>query len=499
MESLVRSKWQNSTSVTGEATSEVAMPAINHLTGTTYAERWGVPRNDTGSTDRTAALQAAIDNTVGKLVLPPGIFRVSSDYLDIIERHGICIEGQGAYDSGEGTCFKIDKADCTLFDCKSTYEMQLKNFMVKGNSVPTSGATIKLGRGTPAYGVSSSLIENVRIEDCYDGIVSTTCNNINIDNLQLRKPYGTAGVKFAGTSSTYRADVMNITRMVADIGTDSTLYAYSDQGNWTATTAYSAGDIVLAPNGNMYICSTGGTSSGTAPTGKGTIGNRSVTDGTVTWQFMTTSSYAHVLHDNYAYTLHMDHARLLNAAYGIRMSDTAATGSSYPTWLRGNDVDCDHSIISGLLAERGEDVMFYDLWISSTQIASGINVGANHRGGLRLINSEVNFSGQHGILLDSGPTGNVIQACQIGHNGRITTNTYDGIALGSTASRFQIIGNRLDARPTSTSNDQRYGVGNNAATNDRYVILGNCGEGSGTGLIADSTNNSTRYVAGNIA
>lgn len=57
---------------------------------------------------------------------------------------------------------------------------------------------------------------------------------------------------------------------------------------WGATTAYSPGDYV-SNGGNYYLCTTGGTSAGSGgPTGT----NSSITDGTVTWGYVTAAAWA---------------------------------------------------------------------------------------------------------------------------------------------------------------------------------------------------------------
>jgi hypothetical protein len=500
MEAFVRSKIGTASLISGGAASEIPMPAILHWTGTTNAERWGLPRNDTATVDRSAALQAAINETTGTLKLPPGRFLMTGAAASIVARHGLIIEGQGSFNDAsathEGTTIVMNKADATAFVFTNCIEVQLRNVaIVCATTVPTSGNGILIDR-TGSFG-GSVLIDNVFLQDVYDGIQLAAANNASLQRVQLRNIFGTSGVRFAGTSPSLRADVLNISGLVCDNPLDNGA-EYQFRGNWAASTAYVAGDMVLS-FGNMYKCNVGGTSGGSGPTSKGTIASRAVTDGTVTWQFAGSSSLAWVQQDSYAYTLNVANARLINGAYGLRTVDGANTGTSYPIWLRAYDVDCDHSILGGVLLERGEDAMLTDLWVSSVQAGNGLTVASTHRGGLRLVQSEVNFSAYHGVVLDSGSTGNMIQASQIGHNSRAANNTYHGIAIGSTATDFQIIGNRLDARPTSTANGQAWGVAVSASTNDRYVIAHNAGRANATGLISDATNNATRVVTGNIA
>lgn len=490
---LRRSENSASTTLPGE----VPMPAYNHMTtGSTSAERFGIPRNDTGVVDRTAALQAAVNESVGKLILPPGTIRLASGGIVLAQRHGLIIEGQGAFNSGEGTRILVDNANCKAFDFRSTYQCQLRNVMIDQAQIPTSGGAIELKSDTGRTdGPSMCVFENIFIRRSFNGVYATTCNNINIENISTRELFGDFGIYVGGISANQRSDVVNIDKMVGDIGFGSDNYKYVARQN---NTAYSIGDLAHV-GGRIYVCTVAGTTGGTAPTSKGvSVSDRTVTDGTVTWKYLGTTSLTWVCQDSFAYTVGVSSARLINGAYGMRMIDGAATGSSFPTWLRATDVDCDHCIIGGVTLSRGEDFMATDLWVSSTQGGNGVTVASTHRGGVRIINSEINFSAQNGILFDSGPSGNFVIGSQIGHNSRSSFGAHHGINFGSTAILATVANNRLDSRPTSTSNDQGWGVLINSATNNRYVITNNQGVGNQNGLISDTTNNATRIVTGNI-
>lgn len=488
---------------TGGLTSEVAMPMLNFLTGggVTYAERYGIPRDDAGSVDRSAAFQNLINNCQGKIVLPPGRIRLTGTTLLAFLRHGLTIEGQGAEHDGtsasEGTNIRIDKAAANFLEVKSCLDFVLRDVKVSCAQVPTSGKAILLSRDAgQGFGTTRAFLERVNFEQVFDAIEVNAASDTNIDRVSIRNIYGSRGLLYTGSSSTLRSDVLNVARLVCDTPAGVTLN-YSNRGAWQATTAYSQGDIVTA-SGFYYICQVSGTSSGSTPTSKGTIGSRDITDGTVTWRYICTTSHAWVAQDNYAYTLNLEHARLITGGYGMRMVDTAASGSSYPTWLRGRDVDCDHCLNSGLNLNRGEEMFFDDLWISSTQIGNGIYAESTFRGGIRIQNSESHFGAQHGMLLENGPVGNQVIHTHFGHNGRSNPNTYNGISLAASATRFSVIGCRLDARPTTNSNDQAYGILVNSGTNDRYQLIGNTGEGNQTALISDTTANATRVVTGNV-
>jgi hypothetical protein len=478
-------------------TGEVATPAINHLTGGfTLAERYGFVRDDTASADRTAAMQSLIDNCQGRIILPPGRHLFTGAKLVAAQRHGLTIEGQGSYHdgTGEGTTITLNKDVADWLEYKSCISPALRNLHIECvTTVPTTGFAVQLTKDTAlSYATTDAELSGVSFENVFNPILCQGTGG-HLRRIRMRNIFGNSGILFAGTSATHRADVLNISIVEAN-NPLAVASNYQYKGAWVAATSYVVGDIVHA-NGNLYVCTVAGTShASTAPSSKGTIASRLVTDNTVTWQFVGTTSLAWIAHDNYAYTCNVEHARLINGAYGVRQMDSANTGSSYPTWLRGYDVDCDHSILGGVLLERGEDAMFTDLWVSSVQGGNGVTVASTHRGGLRLNDSEVNFSSAHGVLLDGG-TGNSVRGCQIGHNSRSSVGTYHGIACGSSLTDFEIINNRFDARPTTTSNDQGWGVLVSSSTNDHYRIIGNTGRGNQNGLISDQHGGSNRQIA----
>lgn len=486
---------------TGGLPQEVPMPFISHLTrGETLAERFDIPRNDTGVTDRSQQFQYAVDNSEGTLVLPPGRIRLAGAKIVAAQRHGLVIKGQGASNGtsgSEGTQIIIDKAAADGIEFQSCKDAGIRDVEIISKALPTSGYAVRFTRDAAlTFGSTRCYAERVNFHSVHNPILIDACTNTEIDRVDMREIFGTHGIHVRGTTASLRTDVVNISNVVGDI-TQGYSILYSNRGAWASGTSYVAGDIV-STGGRYYVCTQSGVSGSTAPTGRGTYGNRQVTgDGSVLWHFVCPTAHAWVTHDSYAYTVHVSHARLISGAVGARMTDGTFSGSSFPMWLRGNDVDCDHCLLNGVSLNAGEDAFFDDLWVSSVALDNGLTLASTHRGGLRLHNSEINFSARHGILLNSGPKGNQIMHSQIGCNGRAQTNVYHGIAAAAGASHFQIIGNRLDAQPTTVINDQAYGVLVSSVNNDRYTVAFNNGEGNQSGLLSDFTSGSTRVVMGN--
>jgi hypothetical protein len=76
--------------------------------------------------------------------------------------------------------------------------------------------------------------------------------------------------------------------------------------NWSASTAYAVGNLIVDSNGNIQGCTTAGTSGGAHPTWATTIGN-TTTDNSVTWTLVAlhtapTPMISHLVVPSFSYT-----------------------------------------------------------------------------------------------------------------------------------------------------------------------------------------------------
>ena len=114
---------------------------------------------------------------------------------------------------------------------------------------------------------------------------------------------------------------------------------YASAGEWTASTAITAGEVVVPTtmNGHLYICTTAGTTGTTQPTWPTTSGG-TVTDGTVVWTEMTPDLEANTSVPEATYTgyARVALASLMGSASGGSASNSSLIG--FPTATGGNNL-----------------------------------------------------------------------------------------------------------------------------------------------------------------
>lgn len=101
------------------------------------------------------------------------------------------------------------------------------------------------------------------------------------------------------------------------------------KSNWASTTTYAAGTYVMTSAFRYYLCTTGGTSSGVEPTSE----TNPVTDGTVTWENLTVPiwtsqtqyEYGDYVQNSTSHELYLNVSRVSD-------SSTSISGNYIPAW-----------------------------------------------------------------------------------------------------------------------------------------------------------------------
>ena len=142
--------------------------------------------------------------------------------------------------------------------------------------------------------------------------------------------------------STYLADALINHSNGVTAYTMPTVYVaalYASAGAWTASTAITAGEVVVPTtmNGHLYICTTAGTTGTTQPTWPTTSGG-TLTDGTVTWTEMTPDLQANtsVPEANYTGYARVALASLMGSAASGSASNTSTV--SFPAATAGSNL-----------------------------------------------------------------------------------------------------------------------------------------------------------------
>lgn len=455
-----------------------------------------------GTTDDTAALQAAIDANPNKTIfLPRGVY-LSSGLT--ISSNNTLLRGEGMTPGGT----VIRPSNTTGNDVTFTGQQSgMERICIQPIVKKTSGYAVYVTGG--AFRV---VIDSIQVAYGYNafGIVSAT--ETRISNCQVRYLIGIRGVDFRGTSliGSFRAIVNNFE---ADNPyplappTPTTSPALS----WAATTPFALTNVVVV-NGAIWMCTQAGTSGLSAPLGyPGTtaqeIFSTEITDGSVKWKFVSSDALNWIVQDSYAYSFVINEAALLNGARAFLMVDSLATGSSYPQWCFAWDLECDHNYFGGVLQSNGYGIYITGSWIGYALSGSGVTADINGLGeiyvggGTRIVGNS-----QNGVTIYAGPKSIIIDGNFIGTNSTQAINVYHGISIAPNATKIQITNNTIGLLPTfvgssplmANSNLQGYGVFVDIGTSNEYVVANNNLVGNSLGSIFDAGTGTTKRIANNL-
>jgi hypothetical protein len=209
----------------------------------------------------------------------------------------------------------------------------------------------------------------------------------------------------------------------------------------------------------------------------------------------STTNTAWVVIDSYSNSLTLAEVALLNGAYGVRMIDSLNTGSSYPSYFWGWDVECDHNNYTGVSLEAGVGVYLTGGYFGSCLSGNGINFTTTFKGDASISASRVLGNYQHGILINGGNdislTGNIVA-----NNSTAGSGLYNAITVGSNINNFIISNNICSYVPPFTSTNQSYGIYIGSGSSTNYTIVGNLTYGNVNGYISDN-GSGTRFISAN--
>lgn len=450
--------------------------------------------------DVSAAL-AALGTVGGELHLP-------AETIILTARCALTATGLVLTGEGYSTDIRLNATNAG-FDFTAISEAGIVGARIRSSvtTIPTAGAAVAFVKsgGTNCYGCFA---ENIRMEKVYNGFDVNGATNTRLESkIEIRDIHGTFGIRFYGATLADRADKLRIANFICDAPYPYPVYANSSGGtvgSWKGAranlAAYIQGDVVTQSD-CIYQCTVAGTTAGSGgPAGShGTVGSRLIVDGTVTWQFICSSSLSWILQDGFAYSLDVHDGAYINGAYGFRATNTPATGSSYPVWSYFTNTDFDHNAINGILMEAGEDLSCLQCWVSSTLSSNGVLLGASYRGEGVFSQGMVRGNAQHGILLNGG-RGFKIATNDIIDNGQAATDTYSNVAVAANIQDFHVVNNMFLPITGQTSQMAKYPILINAGTSDGYVITGNISKGHQTANgVQDGGSGVNKSVTANVA
>lgn len=481
---------------TGATTAAAALAALGGQPQTPYllASTYGVLPANSAAANTTAinALIAALNSSAGGTVIfDNGAYQFNA--WNQITGNDVVIQGMGQFNGGTIFNFNNATGDCITFN--GTRFSGIRNVCMFQSTRRTNNYAITFtGNGYMSF------CDSMFFQYHYNAVYVNGTTETRISRTQIRYCHGPKGITFTGTvgAPSYRM-------VIDDIGCDNPYPAaiIAAPKTWGATTAFSTGDLIVA-NSNVYQCSAGGTSGVSAPSGiPGVTADdaftATITDGTVSWKFVCSSSLDWVFHDNYAYSLVLNKCALINGAYGVRSYDTADTGTSYPQWIECYDLECDHNYFAAVDLHSGSGFYANGGWFSSCLAGNGILAEATYKGEIVIANSRIYGNNQHGVLINAGPVVVTITGNQIGCNSTVSSGTCHGVTIGAGATQFIISNNFCGLMSTGAANNQGYGILVNTGASDNYVITNNICHTNVTGTVSDGGTGIVKTISGNIA
>lgn len=450
-----------------------------------------------GVTDDTAAILACYNALVafgrgGTIFFPAGQYKFSS--FPTISVPSVIIKGEGRSASGnQGTIFRPSNTTGNDIVINEQY-VWLEDLAIIPTVRKTQDFAIVFQNTSFQCGINRLLIQNG-----FHGIIVTGGSEIHVQEIHMRSMLGSQGIVAFSTTGTFG---MNISSFVAD---NPYPLPYGTVKTWAITTAFNANDIIIN-NGNIYQCSTGGTSAGagTGPSGLPSgataqdVFTNTITDNTVQWKFVA-NSLTWIILDSMTFSVRLNNVILINALRGLYINDTTNTGiTTRPSWIFCNNLECDHNLLDNILFDRGSDVYMSNCWSGSSLNGSGMIVNSNFKGGVQVGTSRFAGNWQHGILIQSGPKACKIINNLVQNNSAAGAGTFHGIAIGAATTDFVIAGNQCGTDPNiGAGNNQGYGVLVNVGASDRYIIEQNLVSGNATGGVLDGGAGVNKSVARN--
>ncbi|TXH53507.1 MAG: hypothetical protein E6Q97_13100 [Desulfurellales bacterium] len=458
-----------------------------------FASTYGVSTTNSAADNTTAMndLIAVINATGGTVLMPQGT--LSFNAWNAITGFGVTIRGAGKYAGGTVLSFNNATGDCITVNGAAHFTMD--ECWITAGVRRTSGFAIKL-----TGSCFIPVLKNLRIDYHYDGIWMHQAAQARMDHISWRYMLGTKGIYTGGASGGVYGLIM--TDLTADNPVPTG--AYGTVKTWTTSTAYTANDIVLV-NGNVYQCSTSGTSSG-AGTGPSTIPgtgtadafSSTVTDGTAAWKFVMKSTLYWLYVDSFTYSVTVDNSALISGVVGVLVDDSVASGSSYPIWINTHGLEVDHPYDSCVYLSKGEGVYMLDGWLGSALQGRGVYVGPSFRGEVTIgQGTRIAACWLDGVYLSAGPTQVSVNGACIYGNSLITAGSYHGVSVAAGATRWSVMNSTIGKGPGS-SGGQGYGVNVAVGASDYYAIMGNLLEGNATGAFSDGGTGTEKEIAQNV-
>lgn len=467
---------------------------------------FGAIGNGIANNDTAASLAVAWINAHGGLVYwPAGIYIFNSSMPAITRTGGFIGDGSGvAIGAGpnfsfSGTVFRHGATTGNLITIDvGAYKTKIDGISFIPVHPKTSGSEIYLTGNCQWVTLS-----NLFLSYCYTGITLGSSGTTLLRDVHGFFILGPKGIVHClGTSLANIVNGAIFDNIGGGIGNE---VGGPYNASWSTSTAYTVGAQVVA-NGSIWSCTQAGTSSntGTGPTYIPANYTNSydpcynpLTDGTAKWTYFCNSSVSNILIDSFSYDIQLINCNLNAGAYGLSIVDSI-NSTSAPHLVQSWNTFIDHTYYDGLSIQAGYDLRFKDSHITTCLLGYGCQISSAFAGDLLIEGGQITNNGYSGIFLHGGPINVVIQSVEVSNNSLVTNNTYDGIDVGNSASKFQIIGCRCGNDAVGWSPTQKYGINIGSSCTNFIVTNNNLVNNTTAGIISGTTASATCVFALNI-
>ncbi len=319
-----------------------------------------------GSTDDTAAIQAAINDCIassngGIVYFPAGTYKITNP-LNISMKNGCTLRGEGHGATFIKNSNRSSNA-ITFSGCAYSGVEDLAIYSDRTTGNPTGGVAIEFNNNNGNGNSYDNHVSNTNIGYCWNGIKVLSSTETLIEQVLIRGPYGSYGVFYGGTAGANNICYgMTATDLVVDT---------IDTGNTSA---------------NLFQM------------------------------------------DSYANSLTIKRAALLQGGVGFVMADSAGQGAaSRPQFAYVFDLECDHNQAGGVNLTGGTAFYLTGAFVGSCLAGNGVFIGSSYLGDVSITATRIAGNAQNGILINNGPKDITLGNCVIGLNGQQATNTFHGV------------------------------------------------------------------------
>ena len=491
------------------------------------------------SQDDQPAIQAAIDacgSNGGKVVFPPGKYRLDSTINIGTADHAIILEGLAGMTVNDDNfmvrLFRIDGASGPYIKCTSARSLEIRNIAFIGGTFGTTNAstagsgvrptsTAPISDGTEAAlhivaapGTQEHIYDNLQfhgISQCMnlDGLSSSIIRNCKFRNIP-EGAVGDAVIKLLGSSSTDRMDQIRILDCIIDGSPASGIGPFGDrsltsettpsgpQDHWRASYAgYSIGEKVKNDGDRAYeLTSTGTTAASTGPTGEGTT----ISDGVdATWKFLGNTinrTVRGIYFDGEVNTIFIQNTSV------IRCRDSYFLNSSWKgEFVYFQNAEAERALVDGFSLNGEKGFIKLDNPYSSTCFDNGIHINDGLKTSVSIVNCNVRDNQSNGIRIDAHQNIANISIINpiIGGNSKSGLNNASGIFIEDNIDNVSIIGGRIGGGTADLLGvaPQKYGIDVSGANHEHIRIIGVDVVGNTTGSIHWKTTGSSTNVNAN--